>query len=66
MLYWNIALSREFVERVLQPVANIVADLERLFVGNVKIEDVFVSRHGEDEAPTALELLTFSTESISA
>ena len=66
MLYWDIAPYHEFVERVLQAVANVVADLERSIVGNVKIEDVFVSRHGEVEAPTALELLIFLTELIPA
>lgn len=57
VLYREIVPSRLSVERGFQPEVDVVSVLDRLFVGNIKIEDGAGSRRDIVEASTTLELL---------
>lgn len=57
VLYREIIPSRRIVERGFKPETDIAFALDRLFVGNIEIEDGATSRRDLIEASTALEVL---------
>ena len=56
VLYRDVALSRRIVEPGFQPETDVIAVLDKLFVGNIKIEEGISSRRNVVEASSPLEL----------
>ncbi len=58
VLYQEIAPSRQIVDRGERPRSDIVAVLERLFIGNARIEGGNADRNGIVNASTALDMIS--------